>query len=38
MLQGLKVAPNPMLTNPAEGKELEVIYEDESIVVINKPV
>jgi len=37
MLQGLKVAPNPMLTNPAEGKELEVIYEDESIVVINKP-
>ena len=30
MLQGLKVDPNPMLTNPAHGKELPIIYEDPS--------
>lgn len=37
MLQGLDVDPNPMKINPAEGKELEIIFEDEDIVVINKP-
>lgn len=37
MLQGLDVDPNPMLANPAEGKELEIIFEDEDIIVINKP-
>ena len=38
MLQGLKVDPNPMLTNPAHGKELPSIYEDQAIVVVNKPM
>ena len=37
MLVGLQVDPNPMLDNPAEGKSLSIVYDDESIVVINKP-
>ena len=37
MLTGLNVDPNPLLTNPARNKELDVIYEDETILVINKP-
>lgn len=37
MLVGLHVDPNPMLENPAEGKSLTIVYDDESIVVINKP-
>jgi tRNA pseudouridine32 synthase/23S rRNA pseudouridine746 synthase len=37
MLEGMDVDPNPMLDNPAEGKELEIIFEDEAIILINKP-
>jgi len=37
MLMGLNVDPNPMLDNPAQDKELEIIFEDESIIVVNKP-
>lgn len=37
MLEGLEVEPNPMLRNPAEGKELDIVYDDEHLVVINKP-
>lgn len=37
MLIGLSVDPNPMLENPAEDKELPIIYEDEAIIVVNKP-
>ncbi|MEN9639732.1 MAG: hypothetical protein RLZZ262_1601, partial [Bacteroidota bacterium] len=37
MLNRTPVEPNPMLQNPAEGKELEVVWEDEHIVVVNKP-
>jgi len=37
MLQGLEVDENPMLKNPALGKVLTTVYEDESFVVINKP-
>ena len=37
MLQGLEVDDNPMLENPAEGKELHLIYEDEYIMAVNKP-
>jgi tRNA pseudouridine32 synthase/23S rRNA pseudouridine746 synthase len=37
MLQGIEMDENPMLTNPAFGKELETIFEDEYLVVINKP-
>lgn len=37
MLQGIKLDDNPLLTNPAEGKEIEIIYQDDAIVVVNKP-
>lgn len=37
MLKGLHVAPNPMLTNPARGRIFDIIYEDQDIIVINKP-
>lgn len=37
MLQGLLVDKNPMLENPDENIMLPIIYEDESLVIINKP-
>jgi tRNA pseudouridine32 synthase/23S rRNA pseudouridine746 synthase len=37
MLQGLLVDKNPMLENPDENIALPIIYEDESLVIINKP-
>lgn len=37
MLQGLEVDDNPMLINPAVGKELSLIYEDDYIMAVNKP-
>ncbi len=37
MLQGLEVDPNPLLVNPAEGKALTTVYEDEQLLVVNKP-
>jgi tRNA pseudouridine32 synthase/23S rRNA pseudouridine746 synthase len=37
MLEGLTVDPNPMLENPAEGKSLAIVYEDDELAVINKP-
>jgi len=37
MLKGLDMETNPFQENPAEGKDIEVIYEDEILAVINKP-
>jgi tRNA pseudouridine32 synthase/23S rRNA pseudouridine746 synthase len=37
MLEGIETDPNPMLTNPAEGRELAIVYEDEHLLLINKP-
>jgi len=37
MLEGIEVDDNPLLNNPAEGKTIDVVYEDESFLVINKP-
>ncbi len=37
MLKGLIVEENPMLLNPAENKNLPIIYEDENILLVNKP-
>lgn len=37
MLYGMAVDENPMLTNPAIGKTLDIVYQDESILIINKP-
>lgn len=37
MLKGLPVDANPLLINPAEKLELEIVYADEHLVVVNKP-
>ena len=37
MLQGLTVEPNPLLTSNTDATQLETIYEDEHLLVINKP-
>ncbi|GMM89682.1 pseudouridine synthase [Vibrio fortis] len=37
MMKGLEVDPNPLLENPAEGKELDILFQDEHIVVVHKP-
>ena len=37
MLKGLKVAKNPMLEVGNTSKELDVIFEDDDIIIVNKP-
>ncbi|MDV6251862.1 RluA family pseudouridine synthase [Vibrio sp. EA2] len=37
MLYGMNVDPNPLAENWAEDKELEILYQDEAMVVVNKP-
>jgi tRNA pseudouridine32 synthase/23S rRNA pseudouridine746 synthase len=37
MLQGLQVDDNPLLINPALGKELAIVYQDADMLVVNKP-
>ncbi len=37
MLSGIEMDTNPMLQNPAIGKELEVLFEDDDLMVIHKP-
>ncbi|MFD2601355.1 RluA family pseudouridine synthase [Flavobacterium suzhouense] len=37
MLEGIETDENPFLINIGEGKELKIIYEDDSFVVVNKP-
>ncbi len=37
MLKGIPVKPNPLLENFGAGKKLEVLFEDEHLVVVNKP-
>ncbi|WP_299803606.1 pseudouridine synthase [uncultured Shewanella sp.] len=37
MLEGIEMDENPLLTNPAEGKSLEIVYQDDAMVVVNKP-
>lgn len=37
MLEGIEVDENPLLKNPAEGKEIEIIFEDDYLLVVNKP-
>jgi len=37
MLEGMPIDDNPLLVNPAEGKALEIVYQDDDIVVVNKP-
>jgi tRNA pseudouridine32 synthase/23S rRNA pseudouridine746 synthase len=37
MLAGIEMDINPLLQNPAIGKELETIFEDENLMVVYKP-
>lgn len=37
MLEGIELDENPLLKNSGEYKELKIIYEDDSIVIVNKP-
>ncbi len=37
MLHGLRLDENPILAHKSYEKELEIVYEDEAIVVVNKP-
>ncbi|WP_068719145.1 RluA family pseudouridine synthase [Vibrio tritonius] len=37
MLKNMTLDDNPLLQNPAQDKEIEILYQDEAIVVVNKP-
>lgn len=37
MLQGIEVEDNPLIENLAEDKQLKIVYEDEFLIVVNKP-
>jgi tRNA pseudouridine32 synthase/23S rRNA pseudouridine746 synthase len=37
MLAGMQLDENPFLYNYAQGKSLDIVYQDEDILVINKP-
>lgn len=37
MLQGIEMDSNPLLVNPAVGKDMPIIYEDDALIVVNKP-
>ncbi len=37
MLKGLEVEVNPLLSNPSYGKEIDIVFEDEYLLVVNKP-
>lgn len=37
MLKGIEMEDNPFLKNPAKNKEMEIIFEDDSLLVVNKP-
>ena len=37
MLEGMVLDDNPLLQNPAEGQDIEIVFEDDSLAVIHKP-
>ncbi|SFE61061.1 tRNA pseudouridine32 synthase / 23S rRNA pseudouridine746 synthase [Chitinophaga sp. CF118] len=37
MLEGMPVDENPLLRTPEKNSMLEIVYEDESFIVVNKP-
>ncbi|WP_338378267.1 pseudouridine synthase [uncultured Flavobacterium sp.] len=37
MLDGLEMEENPFENNPAKGKDISIVYDDEHLVLINKP-
>ncbi|OMO28559.1 RluA family pseudouridine synthase [Vibrio lentus] len=36
-LNGIALEDNPLIVNPAVGKSFDIVYEDDEIVVVNKP-
>ncbi|MCG9629956.1 RluA family pseudouridine synthase [Vibrio sp. Isolate30] len=36
-LEGIELEDNPLIVNPAVGKQFDIVYEDNEIVVVNKP-
>lgn len=38
MLAGIELEDNPFLVNSAEGKKLDIVFEDDYLVIVNKPV
>lgn len=37
MLKGMKIDDNPMLVNTAFGQKIKTVYEDEVLLIVNKP-
>jgi len=37
MLKGMRVDPNPLVVNQAEHKNLDIVYQDEHMLIVNKP-
>lgn len=37
MLAGMQLDENPLIRNYAQGKNLDIIYQDEDILIVNKP-
>lgn len=37
MLKGIEMDENPMLDNPGINKPLEIVFEDDQIIIVNKP-
>ncbi len=37
MLEGIDVDDSPLTVNPAEGRDMDIVYKDDAIVVVNKP-
>ncbi|WNW02431.1 RluA family pseudouridine synthase [Tenacibaculum sp. HL-MS23] len=37
MLDGIEMDTNPLLENPAVGKKLEIVFEDDELIIIYKP-
>ncbi len=37
MLEGMPLEDNPMLSKPAQGQDITIVYQDDAIVVVNKP-
>ncbi|WP_413110247.1 pseudouridine synthase [Thaumasiovibrio sp. DFM-14] len=37
MLEGIETDDSPLIVNPAQGRDLEIIYEDSAMVIVNKP-
>ena len=36
-LNGIELEDNPLIVNPAVGKSFDIVYEDDEILVVNKP-